>query len=103
MTTSIDGTLRKTLISFPGSGPESIYDLGVARNVSIRDEMPAPEPARLVAQRQNTRMDFDRYYGMAIQVRPDKHWSNSVRVTRLWRSGSKWRTEHMIWAPSDMK
>lgn len=101
MTTTFDGELRTTTISFPDDGPTSIYDLGIAQDVAIRDAMPAPELARLLTQRQNVRMNFDRYYGMAIQVQPGKHWSNSVRITRLWRSGNKWRTEHLTWDPVD--
>ena len=103
MTTNLDGELRTTTISFPDDGPASIYDLGVAQDTSIRDAMPAPGLARLLSQRQNVRMNFDRYYGMAIQVPPGKHWSNSVRVTRLWRSGNQWRTEYLIWDPVDSK
>ena len=103
MTSTFDGELRKTEISFPEDGPVSIYDLGVAKGVPVRDAMPAPELARLLAQRQRARINFDRYYGVAVQVQPDKHWANSVRVTRLWRSENKWRTEYMTWDPQDLK
>lgn len=101
MTTTIDGQLRKTTVSFPDEGPGSIYDLGVAQDTSTRDQMPTPELAKLLAQRKRVRMNFDRYYGMSIQVQPGNHWANSVRVNRLWRSGNKWRTEYLIWDPAD--
>lgn len=101
MMTTIDGQLRTTTVSFPDEGPGSIYDLGVAQDVSTRNHMPTPELARLLTQRQRVRTNFDRYYGISIQVQPDKHWANSVRVNRLWRSGNKWRTEYLIWDGAD--
>ncbi len=101
MMTTIDGQLRTTAVSFPDEGPGSIYDLGVAKDVSTRNHMPPPELARLLTQRQRVRTNFDRYYGISIQVQPGKHWANSVRVNRLWRSGNKWRTEYLIWDGAD--
>lgn len=101
MTTTIDGQLRTTTVSFPDEGPGSIYDLGVAQDVPTRNHMPTPELARLLTQRQRVRTNFDRYYGISIQVQPGKHWANSVRVNRLWRSGNKWRTEYLIWDGAD--
>jgi hypothetical protein len=101
MMTTIDGQLRTTAVSFPDQGPGSIYDLGIAQDVSTRNHMPAPELARLLTQRQRVRTNFDRYYGISIQVQPGKHWANSVRVNRLWRSGNKWRTEYLIWDGAD--
>lgn len=101
MMTTIDGQLRTTTVSFPDEGPGSIYDLGVAQDVSTRNHMPAPELARLLTQRQRVRTNFDKYYGISIQVQPGKHWANSVRVNRLWRSGNKWRTEYLIWDGAD--
>lgn len=96
MMTTIDGQLRTTTVSFPDEGPKSIYDLGIAKDVSTRNHMSAPELARLLTQRQRVRTNFDQYYGISIQVQPGKHWANSVRVNRLWRSGNKWRTEYLI-------
>jgi hypothetical protein len=101
MITTIDGQLLTTTVSFPDEGPGSIYDLGVAQDVSTRNHMPTPELARLLTQRQRVRTNFDQYYGISIQVQPGKHWSNSVRVNRLWRSGNKWRTEYLIWDGAD--
>jgi hypothetical protein len=101
MMTTIDGQLRTTAVSFPDEGPGSIYDLGVANDVSTRNQMPTPELARLLTQRQRVRTNFDQYYGISIQVQPGKHWANSVRVNRLWRSGNKWRTEYLIWDGAD--
>ena len=101
MTNEVDGNTQTTIIDFPDEGPESIYNLGVQPDVAIRDQMPAPELARLLDRRQRARMDFDRYYGITVQVQPDSHWANSVRVTRIWRDGLKWRTEYMIYDVAD--
>ena len=102
-TTEINGESIETDIDFPKTGPESIYDLGVDRDVAVVDRMPAPELSRLLDRRQQVRMEFDRYYGMAVQVDPENHWSNAVRVTRIWRNGLKWRTEYMIYDVADSK
>lgn len=101
MTTTIDGKLQTTAVSFPENGPTSIYDLGVGEDISITNRMPAPALAKLLTQRKRVRMNFDRYYGVSIQVQPGKHWANSLQVKRLWRSGNKWRTEYMIWDQAD--
>lgn len=96
MTTTVDGKIQTTAVSFPEEGPNSIYDLGVGQEISITNRMPAPGLAKLLTQRKRVRMNFDRYYGMSIQVQPGKHWANSVRVRRIWRAGNKWRTEYLI-------
>lgn len=101
MTMAVDGKLQTTVVSFPDDGPTSIHDLGVGQEISITDRMPAPGLVKLLTQRKRVRMDFDRYYGMSIQVHPGDHWVNSLQVKRLWRSGNKWRTEYLIWDPTD--
>ncbi len=103
MMMTVDGKLQTTSVSFPEDGPASIFDLGVAQDISITDRTPAPGLAKLLTQRKRVRMNFDRYYGMSIQVQPGKHWANSLQVRRLWRSGNKWRTEYLIWDSADSK
>ncbi len=103
MTSTHNGETLSTAISFPEFGPKTIYELGVPEGVAIVNRMPSPKLAQLLEQRKRVRKDFDRYYGLAVYVRPGAHWSQARRVTRLWRSGTKWRAEYMICDPIDSK
>lgn len=103
MTSTYNGETLSTTISFPEFGPKTIYELGVPEGVAIVNRMPSPKLAQLLEQRKRVRKDFDRYYGLAVYVRPGAHWSQARRVTRLWRSGTKWRAEYMICDPVDSK
>jgi hypothetical protein len=103
VTSTHNGETLSATISFPEFGPKTIYELGVPEGVAVVDRMPSPKLARLLEQRKSVRKDFDRYYGLAVSVRPGAHWSQARRVTRLWRSGTKWRAEYMICDPVDSK
>lgn len=103
MTSTSNGETASTTISYPEFGPKTIYELGAPEGVAIVNRMPSPKLARLLDQRKQVRKDFDRYYGLAVYVRPGTHWSQARRVTRLWRAGTKWRAEYMICDPVDSK
>ncbi|MCA9075614.1 MAG: anti-sigma factor [Planctomycetaceae bacterium] len=102
-TIEVQGETLETSIDFPDFGPESIYDLGVNKGVSVRNLMPVPELSRLLEQRQLVRMNFDGYFGFVVQVPPKREWWNSVSVRRIWRDGTKWRTEYMNCDYADSK
>ncbi len=102
-TMELEGNTQISTIDFPDEGPASIYELGINAAVAIQDRMPASELSRLLDERQRARMNFDRYYGISVQVPPNRQWWNSVSVNRIWRDGMKWRTEYMIWDPADLE
>lgn len=95
--------LMVTKMTYPESGPETIYALGVPQDVEIEDRTTSPEIAAIDEQRRHARKNFDRYYGYRVTVNEGNDWWNTVWVQRLWRDGTRWRTELLIGDPADSR
>lgn len=95
--------LMVTKMSYPESGPETIYALSVPHDVQVEDRTTSPEITEIDDQRRHARKNFDRYYGYRVTVNEGAEWWNTVWVQRLWRDGTRWRTELLIHDPADSR
>jgi hypothetical protein len=85
---------------FPETGPASIYDLGVARDLPIsksHDKVPAPAVQEIMAGAKAALERFPSRYRVVV-------WDNTreTEIDVIWRDGAKLRMDHYFNLPADM-
>lgn len=77
---------------YPETGPASIFDLDVPRDVAVEDRMPPADLARILRTMASNQRGLDNY--LAIVMRANRGPGGIQAPDRLvWRKGNKWRVE----------
>ena len=93
---SITGTF-----DFPETGPASLYDLGVARDLPVSknyDKVPVPSVEKVIAAAKAALGRFPSRYRALV-------WDNTkeTEIDVIWRDGGKIRMDHYFNLPLDMQ
>lgn len=86
-------------LDYPKTGPNDVYDLGVARSVEIVDRVPNDDLARLIAGTKAGLERFDDYQalelkGLALESEePIGDLRSLPSLYRVFRKGRRWRIE----------
>ncbi|MCZ6871752.1 MAG: hypothetical protein O7G84_19825 [Gammaproteobacteria bacterium] len=89
-------------IDFPADGPQTIYSLGVPRDVEVVDPMPSDELKPILAAWQKGRTRFDSYRAVVVSGSFPGHRSGGNQFWQVWRKGLKWRVE-LLRAPPNLR
>jgi hypothetical protein len=86
-------------LDYPKTGPNDVYDLGVARSVEIVDRVPKDDLARLIAGTKAGLERFDDYQALELKVlavdseEPIGDLRRLPTLYRVFRKGRRWRIE----------
>lgn len=97
---SWESTIGKTQVfscrvDYPATGPQTIYALGIPRDVEILDQTPSPDQERILAALKTGRTGFDSYRAVVVESNSADHHANGSQVYQVWRQGLKWRVEQL--------
>ncbi|TWU12919.1 hypothetical protein CA54_17450 [Symmachiella macrocystis] len=82
-------------VDFPATGPQTIYALGIPRDVEVLDQTPSPDQERILAALKTGRTEFDSYRAVVVESNSADHHANGSLVYQVWRQGLKWRVEQL--------
>ena len=97
-----DKLLYSCRVEYPDHGPQSVYAMGVPRDVKIVDQAPSADLKRILAAWKAGRTRFDSYRAVVVESTFADHRAGGWTVYQVWRKGTKWRIERLR-RPPDMK
>lgn len=95
----------RVVFEYPAQGPQSIYDLGVPRDVKIVDKTPPPEVLDLVAKvEQAAKAEPRQFYQVSAQVYESfsegyPPWAGAIVKVRWYKEGQRRTEEYRVRCP----
>lgn len=89
----------KTEFSYPKTGPQSIYDLGVPKSAKLIDLRPSDEIQSLIDGVRSSAEKFGPYIALNVMQDPDAPWYVGT-PQKVWADGKKMRMEYGIVDPA---
>lgn len=86
-------------IEFPEQGPQTIYAMGVPRDVRIVDQTPSDDLKQVLAAWKKGRTRFDNYRAVVVKGDSANDRAGGWIVHQIWRKGLKWRVEQLRYPP----
>lgn len=90
---------RQITFDYPEQGPNDIFALGVSPETLVVDRSLPDDVARLVAEIEKGRRQFDNYHAIVVESSSMAPWWNG-NALQVWRKGKKWRVERALQHPS---
>jgi hypothetical protein len=97
-----DKQLFSCQVEYPTDGPQSVYAMGVPRDVKIVDQSPSGDLKSILAAWKTGRTRFDSYRAVVVQSKFADHRAGGHLIHQVWRKGTKWRIEQLR-TPPDME
>jgi len=82
-------------VDFPDHGPQTIYAMGIPRDMKIVDQTPSDDLKKILAALKTGRTRFDSYRAVVVYSSSADPRLSGADVYQVWRKGLKWRVEDL--------
>ncbi|MBN2294074.1 MAG: hypothetical protein JXM70_16730 [Pirellulales bacterium] len=89
-------------VEYPTHGPQSVYAMGVPKNVKVVDQALSDDMKPILAAWKTGRTRFDSYRAVVVESYSADHRAGGWLIYQVWRKGTKWRIERLR-TPPDIK